>query len=143
MTQRLLLTVALALALAAPARGHDPGLSEIELTLGAGRVEAAWWIDAADLAGSEPQAEGALLLELDGTAAEPAFADARATWDGHRRLRLAWSGAPREELRINAALLERLPLGHRVLVRIVASDGRTRAEQLLSARAPTLVHRPL
>jgi hypothetical protein len=141
MNHRVLLAAALALSLAASARGHDPGLSEIELALGSGRVEASWWIDPADLAGSEPEAEGALLLEIDGTAAEVSFSDARATWDGHRRLRLVWSKAPREELRISAALLERLPLGHRVLVRILGADGRTRGEHLLSARAPRLVHR--
>jgi len=142
MMHRLLVAAVLACALALPslpARGHDPGLSEIELTVGRGRVEASWWIDRADLAGSEPEVEGALLLEQGGAAAELRFADARETWDGHRRLRLAWSAAPDVELRLRAALLERLPLGHRVLVRIFAPDGRPRSEHLLSARTPTVV----
>jgi hypothetical protein len=137
MLLRLLLPAVLAL-LPAAATGHDPGLSEIELSVAAGRVEASWWIDPADLAGSEPGAEGALLLELDGRPAEPSFADARATWDGHRRLRLTWTGAPGAERRLRANLLERLPLGHRVLVRILAPDGRGLAEHLLDARTPTL-----
>jgi hypothetical protein len=137
MLLRLLFSTVLALV-AVAATAHDPGLSEIELSVAAGRVEASWWIDPADLAGSEPAAEGALRLELDGTAAEPSFADARATWDGHRRLRLAWNGAPGSVRRLRASLLERLPLGHRVLVRVLSPDGRPRAEHLLDARAPTL-----
>jgi hypothetical protein len=137
MLLRLLLPAVLAV-LPTAATGHDPGLSEIELSVAAGRVEASWWIDPADLAGSEPAAEGALLLELDGTPAEPSSADARATWDGHRRLRLAWTAAPGAERRLRASLLERLPLGHRVLVRVLAPDGRALAQHLLDARAPTL-----
>jgi hypothetical protein len=137
---QVLLAACLALSIAGPLRAHDPGLSELEISLDAGRVEASWWIDPADLLEREPAPRGALRLTLDGAGAEPALAEARTTWDGHRELRFVWSAAPREALRITASLLEQLPLGHRVLARVVEPDGRTGAERLLSARSPSLEH---
>jgi len=127
--------------LAAPLRAHDPGLSELEVSVEAGRVEVEWSIDPADLLGQEPEAGSALELEVDGVRLAPERAELGSSWDGHRRLRLAWSAGPRDSLRLTAALLERLPLGHRVLARVSLADGRTAAQQMLSARRPSLEHR--
>jgi hypothetical protein len=134
---RLFLGLAVALAAAGPALAHDPGLSELEVVVGNGRVEASWWIDEADLAGAEPPAFGAMTAQLDGATAAPTDAFAHSSWDGHRRLRLVWSGRPRTELRLTAALLDRLPLGHRVFLRILDGADRVAAETLLSARTPS------
>ena len=62
--------------------GHGrtiPGLSDLSVVLDADHVEASWWIDQADLAGTEPQAAGALLLEVGGAAA--ALADGGRAFD--------------------------------------------------------------
>jgi len=131
----------LCLLIAAPLRAHDPGMSELEVALEPGRVEVVWSIDPTDLLGQEPVVGAALELEVDGVSLAPARVEAGSSWDGHRRLRLAWSAGPRDSLRITAALLEQLPLGHRVLARVVDADGRTAAEQMLSARTPSLEHR--
>ena len=134
---RAILGLAVALAAASPALAHDPGLSELEVVVGASRVEASWWIDEADLAGAEPAAFGALTAQLDGAAAGPTDAFAHSSWDGHRRLRLVWTGRPRAELRLTAALLDQLPLGHRVFLRIFDGPDRVAAETVLSARTPS------
>ena len=143
MCQRLLFAFALAavLASAAPLHAHDPGTSELEVALWPDRVEASWWIDSADALAGEPVDPGALRLAFDGALAPPALAEDRTTWDGHRELRFAWSGSPRETLRVTAALLPQLPLGHRVLARVVGADGLEGAPQLLSARSPSLLYR--
>ena len=138
---RLGLAAAVVLGVAGPLRAHDPGISELEISLVAGGVEAFWSIDAADLLEREPAARAALRLEIDGALAEPARAEATSSWDGHRELRFAWRGSPRDTLRATAALLEQLPLGHRVLARVVEPDGFSRSELLLSARSPSLEHR--
>ena len=133
------LGVALALVLLAPSgtRAHDPGLSDLSVVLDAGHVEASWWIDQADLAETEPQAAGALRLEIGGTAADLADGGARSTWDGHRHLTFEWKRSGSDPLRLAAPLLDQLPLGHRVLVRVIAADGTLR-EATLSARDPGL-----
>ena len=129
--------LALALALASPARAHDPGLSELDVVVRDDRIEASWWIAEADLAGTEPIAFGALTMQLDGATTPPADAFAHASWDGHRRLHLLWSGHPHAELRLTAALLDQLPLGHRVFLRILDGADRVATEQMLSARNPS------
>lgn len=131
------LGVALALVVLATggARAHDPGLSDLSIVLDAGHVEASWWIDQADLAGTEPQAAGALRLESGGTAAALEDGSARSTWDGHRHLTFEWKRSGSDPLRVVAPLLDQLPLGHRILVRIIGADG-TMRELMLSAREP-------
>jgi len=127
-------------AYAATASGHDPGLSEAELELGSDGVRLSWWIDAADLSGPLA-AETALLLALDGAWRAPSSAQAHETWDGHRLVRVRWHGAPRESLRVTAALLSQLPLGHRLHLRVRDGLGRLAAESVLSAREQTFEHR--
>jgi hypothetical protein len=134
------LVLATLFGFAAEARGHDPGLSEAELELGGDEIRLSWWIDAADLSGPLA-AETALLLALDGADRAPSSAQQRETWDGHRLVRLRWRGAPRESLRITAPLLARLPLGHRLHLRVRDESGRLAAESVLSARDQTLEHR--
>lgn len=134
---RFAIGLAVALVSASPASAHDPGLSQLEVVVLEDQVEATWWIDEADLAGAAPAAFGALTAQLDGTLKGPTHAFAYASWDGHRRLRLVWSGRARAELRLTAALLDQLPLGHRVYLRILDGADRVRAETLLSARTPT------
>jgi hypothetical protein len=124
----------------AAASGHDPGLSEAELELGWDEIRLSWWIDAADLSGPLA-AESALLLALDGAQRAPSSAQARETWDGHRLVRVRWRGVPRESLRITAALLAQLPLGHRLHLRVRDEFGRLAAEAVLSARDQTFEHR--
>jgi hypothetical protein len=132
--------VALALALLAAggARAHDPGLSDLSIVFDAHHVEASWWIDQADLAGAEPQASGSLHLESGGAPAALAESEASSTWDGHRHLTFEWKRSGAGPLRIVAPLLDALPLGHRVLVRVIAADG-TMREVMLSAREPGTV----
>lgn len=127
-----MLMLATLFGFAAAARGHDPGLSEAELDLGGDEIRLSWWIDAADLSGPVA-AESALLLALDGAQRAPSSAQQRETWDGHRLVRLRWRGMPRENLRITAALLAQLPLGHRLHLRVRDEFGRLAAEAVLSA----------
>ena len=122
------------LLLAAPAAAHDPGLSELVVTLGGGRARASWWFDRGDLTCGPAAAAGALALELDGAAAAPLASEAHATWDGHCHLEAAWSGAPRASFRLAAPLLERLSLGHMARLRVQGADGRTLGERMLRAR---------
>jgi hypothetical protein len=131
------LGVALALVVLATggARAHDPGLSDLSVVLDSHHVEASWWIDEADLAGTEPQAAGALRLESGGTAVALEDGGARTTWDGHRHLTFEWERSGSDPLRVVAPLLDQLPLGHRILVRIMRADG-TMREVVLSAREP-------
>jgi hypothetical protein len=130
---------ALALVLLATggARAHDPGLSDLSIVFDSHHVEASWWIDQADLAGSEPQASGSLHLESGGAAAALADGGAKSTWDGHRHLTFEWKRSAGDPLRLSAPLLDQLPLGHRVLVRVIAPDGAMR-EIMLSAREPAV-----
>ena len=132
---RLGVALALVVLAAGGARAHDPGLSDLSVVLDADHVEASWWIDSADLAGTEPQAAGALRLEIGGTAADLADGSARSTWDGHRHLTFEWKRSGSNPLRVVAPLLDQLPLGHRILVRIVGADG-TMRELMLSSRDP-------
>ena len=134
-----MLMLATLFGFAAAASGHDPGLSEAELELGEDEIRLSWWIDQADLSGPLA-AESALLLALDGAERAPSSAQARETWDGHRLVRVRWRGVPRESLRITAALLAQLPLGHRLHLRVRDEFGRLAAEAVLSARDLTLEH---
>src|SRR5262245_61361649 len=130
---RLVLALALAVGSVSGARAHDPGLSDLSIVFDAGHVEASWWIDQADLGETEPQAAGSLQLESGGTHAALAEGAAKSTWDGHRHLTFRWTRGAATPLRVTAPLLDQLPLGHRVLVRIVSPDGKLR-EAMLSAR---------
>ena len=132
---RLGIALALVVLTTSGARAHDPGLSDLSVVLDAHHVEASWWIDQADLAGTEPQAAGALRLESGGAAAALEDGGARSTWDGHRHLTFEWKRSGSDPLRVVAPLLDQLPLGHRVLVRIIGADGTLR-EVMLSARDP-------
>lgn len=145
--------------LVAPALGHDPGLSGLQVRLAPAGVEAEMAFAAADFAAGPGRAldrdhdgvvttaelEGATLpplarswcrVEVGGQRVEWTHVAARVDADGGVAIEFAGSRQAGDAIAVATAALGDLPHGHRQFAVVTEGDA-TLGEVLLSAAAPT------
>jgi hypothetical protein len=126
------------------AAAHDPGLSALVVRIEGASLDVTLRLNRADLMGIEAApgvltpatAAGALAVALDG---HPIAADRVevATEPPHLVIRGRYRGAG-AQLGVRSVWLDRLPFGHRQLVRVESADGTLVLERLLSAASPSI-----
>ena len=130
---------------AAPAAGHNPGLSAATVRIGDARLDAVLRFDVADLP-SAPEARARLLaapLQLLRTGhPSAAFAANPPVVEGdHVRVSasLKLSAPLAGSLRVRSTAMGKLPHGHRQYLRLEDASGEAVADAVLSAADPELV----
>ena len=122
---------------------HDPGLSSLELRLGASEIVADLSMastDAAALVGSDSNIAGfgsvalqAIDLQIDGRQLEGRVADVVSQEGNAIRVRLRYVRTPGSRLAVRSAVAGRLSRGHRQLLSIRNDDDSLVAQRLLDA----------
>ena len=137
------LAVALVFLLAAPLGAHDPGLSSLDVRVGAGRIVATLSLSMADAKAAAEFAGGSIeafalrsaVMELDGVALHGRI-DTRATEvDAGTQLRILFDRATGSQLRIRSTSTTTLARGHRQLVTVRDGGDRVLLQRMLDGSA--------
>jgi hydrogenase/urease accessory protein HupE len=143
MFSRTLLAVGLILFGTLSSRAHDPGLSSAKLTFQGGTLRAILTFapgdmeamangEKPDLARLETMASQSLEIWFDGRQALPLEAKALRLANKDVEFELLFHASSANRLRVRSLLLNHLPFGHRQYFALIAANGATLAEKLLS-----------
>jgi hydrogenase/urease accessory protein HupE len=147
MFSRCLIAAVLLLFGTLSSQAHDPGLSSAKLALQNGLLRATLTFAPADVEsfsnGEKPDpaqldalAAQSLEISFDGQKAIPAEAKARTLANKDVEFQLLFDAPSAARLRVRSTLLDRLPFGHRQYFALIAANGATLAEKLLSGSNP-------
>jgi hydrogenase/urease accessory protein HupE len=134
-----LLAVLLVVVAATPLRAHDPGLSALDVRIGASQIVATVSLADVDAAPLAPFPIDAIVLAADGIRLNNATQEIGPEPGGGVRVVLSFPRPAGAQLSVTSEVPGRLARGHRQLLSVHNEDGAVLAERMLDAAANTTV----